>query len=237
MIRANVERLIADTPSVDLPAWILGDAEEDYNQSVPRQRPGYVCLDRDNVQTSLHRGNGVEICDLLSPDNTLVMVKRAKGSSALSHLFSQGLVAVQTLRSSPESMDRFAQKVAAARNGESLPANYRPSKVVFAILLKDGAPLTAETLFPFSQVTLVHTAKTLESWGVEVEVVGIHSTPVLTPERDGTCSPRTPLRVSTRPGKSGGGGSRPGKRNDCGGPGRSVLDRHTRDRGRRDLGD
>jgi uncharacterized protein (TIGR04141 family) len=68
--------------------------------------------------------------------------------------------------------------VAAARPGRALPDGFRPSKVVFAILLKDGADLTAETLFPFSQVTLVQTAKMLEAWGVAVEVVGIHATAV-----------------------------------------------------------
>ncbi len=41
----------------------------------------------------------------------------------------------------------------------------------------EGADLTADTLFPFSQVTLVQTARTLEAWGVQVEVVGIASTP------------------------------------------------------------
>ncbi|MCZ4103424.1 TIGR04141 family sporadically distributed protein [Streptomyces sp. H39-C1] len=177
-IRSHVERLITDTPSVDLPAWVLGETERKYNESVPDQRPGYICLDRDNVQTSLHRGNGVEVCDLLSPDNVLVMVKRAKGSDALSHLFSQGLVAVQTMRNSPEGMEGFRRKVAAAKNGRALPPDYRPSKVVFAILLKTGTNLTADTLFPFSQVTLVQTARTLEAWGVEVEVVGIRATTV-----------------------------------------------------------
>ncbi|WP_276616972.1 TIGR04141 family sporadically distributed protein [Streptomyces sp. DASNCL29] len=86
-IRSQVKRLITGTPSVDLPAWVLGDKERDYNESVPDLRPGYVCFDRDNVRTALHRGNGVAICDLLSPDDVLVMVKRAKGSEALSHLF------------------------------------------------------------------------------------------------------------------------------------------------------
>jgi uncharacterized protein (TIGR04141 family) len=119
----------------------------------------------------------VEICDLLSPDDVLVMVKRAKGSDALSHLFNQALVAVQTLRNSPEGRKRFAEKVAEARKGRGLPDGFRPWKVVFAILLKDGADLTADTLFPFSQVTLVQTARTLEAWGVQVEVVGIASTP------------------------------------------------------------
>ncbi|MEV2193122.1 TIGR04141 family sporadically distributed protein [Streptomyces phaeochromogenes] len=176
-IRSHAERLITDSPSVDLPPWVLGEKERAYNASVPDQRPGYVSFDRDNVQTALHRGNGVEICDLLSPDDVLVMVKRAKGSDTLSHLFSQALVAVQTLRNSPEGRERFAEKVAAARQGRGLPEGFRPSKVVFAILLKDGTDLTADTLFPFSQVTLVQTARTLEGWGVQVEVVGIASTP------------------------------------------------------------
>lgn len=176
-IRSHTERLITARPSVDLPPWVLGEKERAYNESVPDQRPGYVCLDRDNVRTALYRGNGVEVCDLLSPDNVLVMVKRAKGSDALSHLFSQGLVAVQTWRNSPEGREKFAEKVSAARPGRGLPEGFRLSKVVFAILLKDGTELTADTLFPFSQVTLVQTARTLEAWGVEVEVVGISSTP------------------------------------------------------------
>ncbi|MEV8312760.1 TIGR04141 family sporadically distributed protein [Streptomyces sp. NPDC059900] len=177
-IRSQVERLITGTPSVDLPAWVLGDKERDYNQSVPDLRPGYVCFDRDNVRTALHRGNGVEICDLLSPDDVLVMVKRAKGSDALSHLFGQSVVAVQTLLHSPEAADRFAQKVVVARPDQALPEGFRPSKVVFAILLKNGTGLTADTLFPFSQVTLVQTAKMLEAWGVAVEVIGIQATSV-----------------------------------------------------------
>ncbi|MEU8476393.1 TIGR04141 family sporadically distributed protein [Streptomyces hygroscopicus] len=177
-IRAQVQRLITDSPSVDLPAWVLGDRERDYNDSVPDLRPGYVCFDRDNVRTALHRGNGVEICDLLSPDDVLVMVKRAKGSDALSHLFGQAVVAVQTLLHSPEAGEGFARKVAAARPGRPLPEGFRPSKVVFAILLKDGTDLTADTLFPFSQVTLAQTAKILEAWGVEVEVIGIQATAV-----------------------------------------------------------
>ncbi|MFF1655755.1 TIGR04141 family sporadically distributed protein [Streptomyces sp. NPDC058255] len=183
-IRAQVERLITDTPSVDLPVWVLGDKERDYNESVPDLRPGYVCFDRDNVRTALHRGNGVEICDLLSPDDVLVMVKRAKGSDALSHLFGQAVVAMQTLLHSPEAMDGFARKVATARPGRGLPEGFRPSKVAFAILLKNGTDLTADTLFPFSQVTLVQTAKLLEAWGVAVEVTGIQAAPVA-PSRAG----------------------------------------------------
>ncbi|MBQ0988431.1 TIGR04141 family sporadically distributed protein [Streptomyces sp. F63] len=77
----------------------------------------------------------------------------------------------------PEGRERLAEKVAAARQGHRLPEDFRPSKVVFAVLLKDGTHLTADTLFLFSQVTLVQTARALEAWGVQVEVVGIASTP------------------------------------------------------------
>ncbi|CAM5236432.1 hypothetical protein SALBM135S_00633 [Streptomyces alboniger] len=77
-----------------------------------------------------------------------------------------------------EVMDAFARKVAAARPGKVLAEGFRPSKVTFAILLKRGTDLTADTLFPFSQVTLVQTAKLLEAWGVEVEVIGIQAATV-----------------------------------------------------------
>ncbi|MFJ4414264.1 TIGR04141 family sporadically distributed protein [Streptomyces sp. NPDC088925] len=173
--RAHIERLFSPSSSVDLPAWSPGETERAYNARVPDVRPGYVSFDRDQVRTELHTANGVEICDLLTPDNALVMVKRAKGSDALSHLFSQALVAVQTLRNSPEARRRFTEKVAEKRKGQPLPEGFLPSKIVFAILLRDGAPLTADTLFPFSQVTLVQTARTLASWGIRTEVAGINS--------------------------------------------------------------
>jgi uncharacterized protein (TIGR04141 family) len=47
--------------------------------------------------------------------------------------------------------------------------------VVFAILLKGHDALTIDTLYPFSQVALAHAARTLRSYGVEVEVIGIPS--------------------------------------------------------------
>ncbi|MFF8472298.1 hypothetical protein [Streptomyces sp. NPDC015414] len=48
-----------------------------------------------------------------------------------------------------------------------------------------GTPdLTADTLFPFSQVTLVQTAKLLEAWGVAVEVTEIQAA-TATPSRAG----------------------------------------------------
>ena len=59
--------------------------------------------------------------------------------------------------------------------GRTIRPDFIPTKVVFAILLKNGESLAADTLFPFSQVTLAHTSRILQSHQIDVEVIGIES--------------------------------------------------------------
>jgi uncharacterized protein (TIGR04141 family) len=68
---------------------------------------------------------------------------------------------------------RTAAEVRERGKGRTIAADFTPKRIVFAILLKDGARLTPQTLFPFSEVTLAHTARTMERCGVTVEVIGI----------------------------------------------------------------
>ncbi|MGX1911928.1 DUF6119 family protein [Streptomyces phaeochromogenes] len=174
-VKNTVARLFTPLSSVNLPPWRADDTERTYNAHVPDQIDGYVCMDRKNARNPLRPTTEFEVCDLLTSDGTLMMVKHAHGGSGpLSHLFSQGLVAVQLLQKSAEVRAEFARRVFEESKGKHvLPDDFMPKRVVFAILLKHGTTLTPETLFPFSQVTLAQTAKTLESWGVTVEVVGI----------------------------------------------------------------
>ena len=175
--RAEIARFFGNgQASLDLPAWELtkGWKERDYNEYVPGVRPGYVCLDRQGVRNPLGTGSTVEICDLLGPDNELIHVKRASGSSPLSHLFAQGLVSAQSLLFSPDTRERFAATVNLGK-GRTIRPDFIPAKVVFAILLKKGDQVTASTLFPFSQVTLAHTSRMLQSHQIDVEVIGIES--------------------------------------------------------------
>jgi uncharacterized protein (TIGR04141 family) len=176
--RAEIARFFVDgAPSLELPAWDLAKdwKERNYNEFVPGVRPGYVCLDRQGVRDPLGSGSTVEICDLLGPDNELIHVKRASGSSPLSHLFAQGLVSAQTLLFSPDARERFVAKVKRLGKGRTIRPDFIPAKVVFAILLKKGERLTAATLFPFSQVTLAHASRILQSHQIDVEVIGIES--------------------------------------------------------------
>ncbi len=50
---------------------------------------------------------------------------------------------------------------------------FTPKKVIYTILMGDGRKLTADSLYPFSQVTLAHAARVLGSYGIDVEVIGI----------------------------------------------------------------
>lgn len=51
--------------------------------------------------------------------------------------------------------------------------DFEPKKLVFAILLKNGEKLTADTLFPFAQVALLQAVSNLLALQIEVEVVSI----------------------------------------------------------------
>ncbi|MEU8269019.1 DUF6119 family protein [Sphaerisporangium sp. NPDC049002] len=176
-IREQVDQLITTVSSTVLPPWRKGEHEKAYNLRVQHElgRASYLCLDRKGVRTALHRHQGVEVCDLLGPEDELICVKPASGSDSLSHLFNQALVAVETLLNQADARQRFSEVVTeASGGGRSVPLSYRPRKVVFAIHMKTGRKLTPATLFPFSQVALVHMAATLKSlYGVEVEVIGI----------------------------------------------------------------
>jgi uncharacterized protein (TIGR04141 family) len=170
------------TPSIELPAWYLPAkrTEYDYNCFVAaRHRGEYLCLDRNkSVRDPLGTRSPLEICDLLGPGNELIHVKRAIGSAPLSHLFFQGLISAQSLISGPARVrERFVATVASLPNGRELPPDFKPRKVIYAILLENGKQLTPDTLFPFSQATLAHAARILSTYGIEVEVIGIPAAP------------------------------------------------------------
>ncbi|MCU4746519.1 MULTISPECIES: TIGR04141 family sporadically distributed protein [unclassified Streptomyces] len=172
--RAAVAGLFSPTPTISLPAWHQGESEYLYNNRVADDRPGWLCLDTETVANPLRPRDQLEICDLLMPDGTLVLVKRAGGSGPLSHLFGQARVAVEVLQESGETAARFRAKVQRLSGGKRLlPEGFTPRRVILAMLLKGRETLTPETVFGFSQITIAQTAKALRARGVTVEVIGI----------------------------------------------------------------
>ena len=77
----------------------------------------------------------------------------------------------------PSVRERFVETVRGLPRGRVLPADFRPRRVVYAILLENGKELTPDTLFPFSQATLAQAARLLGTYGIGVEVIGIPDAP------------------------------------------------------------
>ncbi|SCG53834.1 sporadically distributed protein, TIGR04141 family [Micromonospora echinaurantiaca] len=173
-LRAEIEQILAVPASIALPAWTADLTDEaEYNIHAAAVC-GLTLLDRRLLRTSQHH-RGIEACDLLGPNDELIHVKRAKGSSALSHLFAQGEVSVDALRYEADARKALVEMVRQQPTARLIDADFRPRKVIYAIALGSGKPLTVHSLFTFAQVALYRAMKSLRNEGVEVEVVGIPS--------------------------------------------------------------
>jgi hypothetical protein len=78
----------------------------------------------------------------------------ADKTAALNHLFVQGRVAIETLRHDREAGTKFLDKLDHLAPGHPLDLALSSLTVVYAIMLKDGVPLTRESLFAFRQGVL-----------------------------------------------------------------------------------
>lgn len=182
VVERRIAELLSRPTTVTMPPWPKGngpkDKDEDwYNKQVAAQA-GYVLLDKNTVRTARLRGGGLEICDELGPAGQFICVKKAEATAELNHLFAQGRVAMETLRFDTEAQEKFLAKVDELAPGHPLDRTFRAPTLVYGILLKDGVPLTAKSLFAFAKVSLLHTVTALEGMGVGVEIVSISRTSV-----------------------------------------------------------
>jgi len=177
VIEQRFAELLAQPVSVDLPPWTkaTGHDEDWYNKEIAGQ-DGYVLLDKKTIHTKRLRGGGLEIADALGPDGQFICVKKADKTAELNHLFAQGRVAFETLRYDREARGKLLAKLDRLAPGHPLDPALSSPTVVYAIMLKDGVPLTSQSLFAFAKVSLLHTATALQGMGVRVEIASISRT-------------------------------------------------------------
>lgn len=171
--RALLTDLFRPVRSLSLPTWDrkLYPKEADYNALALGTMPGFLNLDRKLIAVP---GRGrLEICDALGPDDTLIVVKHGGNSKELSHQFAQGVNAARALRQSATTRAEFVALVAEHGGGRTIPADFTPKKMIYAILPARDIPLTPDTLQPFAVLALAEAAETLRGMGIEVEVIGI----------------------------------------------------------------
>ncbi|MEU9685371.1 DUF6119 family protein [Amycolatopsis japonica] len=172
-----VDEAFTNTPAWTLPPWTDAPrnkrgtiVEKAYNQHVARIDDQFLCLDTRLVYTRAHP-QGFEACDLLGPGNVLVHVKRVSsetGSSALSHLFAQGLVAIESLTDTATWKD-FVTLVAKHDPARAASLGDRPAGLVYAIHRSDK-PLQPSTLFTFARSALVSASVALTTYGVPLMI-------------------------------------------------------------------
>ncbi|WP_338702528.1 TIGR04141 family sporadically distributed protein [Streptomyces sp. Q6] len=176
-VRDGLRRVFTDTAVYGLPPWPGAATERTYNKAVAKARPDWLFLDGEFINNPLKRTDRVEICDLLTPDGTLILVKQTGSSGTFSHLLGQAQVAVEVLLNSPEARAQFIRRVTRDSGGRiRLADDFTPRRLVLAVRHKSGATLTPDSLFAFSQITLHQTVRDLTARGMSVEVVPVPTT-------------------------------------------------------------
>jgi uncharacterized protein (TIGR04141 family) len=167
------------------PRWVDCDlppydhtSEGDYNKSVSLNDDAFICLDRENIGPA--RQSQVEPCDLLTKRNgtaDFYHVKVSTLSAQLSHLFNQGVNAIELLRLEIEATKKLNALIRDHAESEAeaaaLIALIRDQKcrVIFAIVTRKNADARSRNLPLFSRISLMRSMKALQLMNIAAHYV------------------------------------------------------------------
>ena len=159
---------------ISLPEY-LGNGEGQYNENVAANDNSYICLDKSNISPTGQ--TQIEPCDLYCVKNGHAIfhhVKISTLSAQLSHLFNQGVNAVQLLKSEHQAVDKLKSLIQdrTSGGGSTLARLLRPIgdqkfRVVFAIVTHKDKPQKSWKLPLFSRISLMRNMKALHLMGVK----------------------------------------------------------------------
>ncbi|MDX1217394.1 sporadically distributed protein, TIGR04141 family [Sinorhizobium medicae] len=162
----------------DLPPY--GHASEgEYNAAVAASDPAIVCLDTQNMSPAGQ--TAIEPCDLLTVRDgvaTFYHVKVSTLSAQLSHLFNQGVNAVELMRLEPQAIDKLealVRELMAGGDPDALVAlvRGREYRVVFGIVTRKNPAGRSMNLPLFSRISLMRGMKALQLMDVSGSVIFI----------------------------------------------------------------
>ena len=175
-VNTAVQKILGRPSTVTLPAY--SDAsEEEYNKRVcSSDKARFALMDRKAIPYSGQHSK-IEFCDIFTRDKAMIHVKRYAGSSVLSHLFAQGVVAAEAFAQDPV----FRNKVNAALpqafrlNDPDEQLDPREYEVVFGIVSR--SPEEEVRLPFFSRVTLRNAHRRLSGIRFKASVLKIPVAP------------------------------------------------------------
>lgn len=148
------------------------ETEAAYNKRVAESDPSeFALLDANNISLP-DAASPIEPCDLYRHEKELIHVKRYGGSSALSHLFNQGLVSGELLQREMLFRSKFNEKLPKnlqIDGIEKIP-DRKEYTVVYAIISEQEEGLSVPF---FSKISLKHAVSRLEAFGFDVRLAKI----------------------------------------------------------------
>ena len=150
-----------------------GEREDAYNEKAYNSDTSR-CVLMDKKLIPYGGGhNKIEFCDLLIDKKDFVHVKRFRGSSALSHLFFQGLTSAFLLKTEMGFLKAANQKLPEDhRFDEAVQIDASKYEVVFVVISK--VKKQVRDIFPFfSRVSLLHVYKQLQAYDYKVSIAKI----------------------------------------------------------------
>lgn len=168
----EVDEIITGVTAAGLgfPAAYVDETEPAYNSRVGDSVDGWVSMDAKSVRPPL-QAHGIELCDLLSPNNRFVHVKRKNSSSTMSHLFAQGRVSAELWLRDKQFRDAALEKVRETHGSFADQLHWNRDdlecQVTYALLAKPGTRMPQDLPF-FSKVSYSHAVKGLTSSQIDV---------------------------------------------------------------------
>ncbi|MDR3640736.1 MAG: TIGR04141 family sporadically distributed protein [Humidesulfovibrio sp.] len=148
-------------------------SEGDYNKAVPALDNSIVNLDKTSIHPA--KQTQVEPCDLYGikgENSCFYHVKISTRSAQLSHLFNQGINAIELLRTEDKSREKLKSLIL-DRVGCCLHGKYTDQlnngkyKVIFSIVTQKDAGKKSDNLPLFSRISLYRTLRALQLMDVE----------------------------------------------------------------------
>lgn len=159
-------------------------SEEAYNAAIEDWDKNYLCLDQTDISPS--GSSQVEPCDIYSVSDLgsaaatadLYHIKISTRSAHLSHLFNQGLNAIELLKQEDECLTKMKNLVggkvpAADRDNFQAPIDNKRFSVVFGIISHKSANAQAQNLPLFSRLSLMRTMQILDLYTVDCSLLFI----------------------------------------------------------------
>jgi len=162
----------------DLPPYDHSN-EGDYNAGVAARDPTIVCLDKRNIGPEGQ--TAVEPCDLLAIRSGVVVfyhIKVSTLSTHLSHLFNQGVNAIELIRLDLQATRRLQALIRERLSEEEADAmitllESRRYRIVFGIVTRKDPLARSHNLPLFSRISLMRSMKALRLMDVDGKVIFI----------------------------------------------------------------